>query len=118
MSQTSDYGIGMRDNNDNREFRFVVDTDGQWTISLGNAVPFAKGMTAVDAAPGAGITLEVIAMGATGILAINGQVVAQVDLSANLNPGQVYVASGMNAYTRVDGRLLAVTRFAVYPLGD
>jgi hypothetical protein len=116
MSQTSDYGIGIRDNNDNREFRFVVDTDGQWTISLGNAVPFAKGMTTVDAAPGASVTLEVIAMGATSMLAIDGQVVARVDLSANLNPGQVYVASGMNAYTRVDGRRLAVTLFAVYPL--
>jgi hypothetical protein len=116
MTQTSDYGIGIRDNNDNREFRFVVDTDGQWTISLGNAVPFAKGMTTVDAAPGASVTLEVIAMGATSMLAIDGQVVARVDLSGNLNPGKVYVASGMNAYTRVDGRRLAVTLFAVYPL--
>ena len=118
MSQASDYGIGIRDNNDNREFRFVVDTDGQWTISLGNAVPFAKGMTTVDATPGASITVEVIAVGTTGMLAIDGQVVTQVDLSANLNPGQVYIASGMNSYTRVEGRRLAVTLFAVYPLGD
>jgi hypothetical protein len=117
MSQTSDYGIGIRDNNANREVRFVIDTDGQWTISLGNAVPFAKGMTTVDAAPGASITLEVIAMGATGILAVNGQVVTQVDLSANLNTGQVYIASGMNAYTRVEGRRFGVTSFVVYPLG-
>lgn len=117
MSQTSDYGIGIRDNNDNREFRFVVDTDGQWTISLGSAVPFAKGMTTVDAAPGASITIEVIAMGGTGILAVDGQVVTQVDLSANLNAGQVYIASGMNSYTRVEGRRLAVTSFVVYPLG-
>jgi hypothetical protein len=117
MSTASDYGIGIRDNNDNREFRFVIDTEGQWTVSLGNAVPFAKGMTTVDATPGASITLEVIAMGTTGILAVNGQVVTEVDLTANLNSGQVYIASGMNSYTRVDGRRLAVTQFTVYPLG-
>jgi hypothetical protein len=51
------------------------------------------------------------------MLAINGQVVTQVDLSGNLNAGQVYVASGMNAYTRVEGRRLGVTSFVVYPLG-
>ena len=117
MSQASDYGIGVRDNNDNREFRFVVDTNGQWTISLGSATPFAMGRTTVDGAPGASITLEVIAKGATGMLAVNGQAVAQVDLSANLNAGQVYIASGMNPYTWMEGRRLAVTLFAVYPLG-
>lgn len=117
MSEASDYGIGVRDNNDNREFRFVVDTNGQWTVALGSAAPFAMGMTTVDDAPGASITLEVIAKGVTGILAVNGQAVAQVDLSANLNAGQVYIASGMNPYTWKEGRRLAVTLFAVYPLG-
>ncbi len=117
MSTVSDYGIGIRDNNDNREFRFVVDTDGQWSISVGNAAPFAKGMTTVDATPGASITLEVIAKGPTGMFAVNGQVVTQVDLSANLNTGRIWIATGMNSYTRIDGRRVVSSRFAVYQPG-
>ncbi|HET9662072.1 MAG TPA: hypothetical protein VFP05_17230 [Thermomicrobiales bacterium] len=117
MSTVSDYGIGIRDNNDNREFRFVVDTTGQWSISLGSAAPFAQGMTTVDASPGASITIEVIAMGATGMLAVDGRVVTQVDLSANLNAGYVYIASGMNPYALVDGRRVTSSLVAVYPLG-
>ncbi len=118
MSTPSDYAIGIRDNYDNREIRFIVDSNGQWAVELGNAAPFATGTTTVDATPGAEITLEVIAKGATGMLAVTGQVVAQVDLSANLNGGHVYIASGTRTDTRIPGRTVSYPRFEVYALAS
>ena len=117
MSQLSDFGIGFRDLNNNTEFRFVVGSDGVWTLSVGSAAPVVHGTVSnFDATPGASNTLEVISSGSTGILAFNGQAIQQVDLSANLNAGDVYIASGMVPSATVDQRQVPYSNFAVYPL--
>jgi hypothetical protein len=117
LSKVSDYGIGFRDLNNNTEFRFVVGTDGLWGLSVGTAEPFVSGsVTNVNATPGGTNTLEVLAKGSTGILAINGQVVQQVDLSANLNAGDVYIASGMVPSATIDQRHVPFSNFTVYQL--
>jgi hypothetical protein len=117
LSTVSDYGIGFRDLNNNTEFRFVLGTDGLWGLSVGTAEPFVSGsVTNVNATPGGANTLEVLAKGSTGILVINGQVVQQVDLSANLNAGDVYIASGMVPSATVDQRVVPFSNFSVYQL--
>ncbi len=117
LSTRSDIALGFRDMNDDTEFRFVVASDGGWGWSIGTGAPIAQGVvTNFDATPGASNTIEVIAQGATGLLAIDGVVVQQVDLSANLNAGDVYVASGMYDTYTVDGRQVPYSGFAVYQL--
>lgn len=117
LSTRSDMAIGFRDLNDGAEFRFVVASDGGWGWSIGTGAPIERGVVSnVDPTPGAGNTLEIIARGATGLLAIDGVVVRQVDLSANLNAGDVYVASGMYDTYSVEGRLVPFSGFAVYQL--
>lgn len=117
MSTLADYGIGICDLNDNTEFRFVVDSDGVWTLAIGSAAPVAQGtVTNFNPAPSASNTLELIAKGSTGILALNGQAIQQVDLSANLNAGNVYIASGMVPSATVDQRQVPYSNFAVYQL--
>ena len=117
MSTPSDISIGFRDMNDNQEYRFLVRSDGAWGLAIGTAVPVVQGaVTNFDASPGASNTLEIVANGSTGLLAINGQVVQQVDLSANLNAGDVYVATGMFDSTTVEGRQVPYSNFAVYQL--
>jgi hypothetical protein len=97
----------------------VVATDGGWGFSIGTGTPILQGtVTNVDATPGASTTLEVIAHGATGMLAIDGVVVQQVDLSANLNAGDVYVASGMYDTYTVEGRQVGYSGVFVYSLPD
>jgi len=117
MSAPSDFGIGFRDLNINQEFRFVVRSDGAWGLSVGTSAPVVFGtLTNVNAAPGATNTLEVLARGSTGILAVNGQVIQQVDLSANLNAGDVYIGSGAYAASTIDQRHVPFSNFSVYQL--
>lgn len=118
LSTSSDSGIGIRDLNDDTEFRFVVRSDGSWVLAIGTGAPIAQGTLAnFDATPGGSNTLEIIAHGATGLLAVNGVVAQQVDLSANLNAGDVYIATGMYGSDSVDGRQVPYSNFQVYQLG-
>lgn len=116
MATVSDYGIGIRDLNTNQEYRFVVGSDGIWTLSIGSAAPVAQGNAAVNSVPGASNTLELLAMGGTGIIAVNGQALQQVDLSANIGVGDVYIASGMVPSATVDQRQVSYSNFVVYQL--
>lgn len=117
LATRSDAGIGFRDLNNDTEFRFVVRSDGEWALAAGVASPFVFGtLTNYDATPGASNTLELVAHGATGLLVVNGVVIQQVDLSTNLNAGDVYIASGMYASDTVDGRQIPYSNFAVYQL--
>lgn len=117
MSAPSDYMIGFRDLNINQEFRFVVRSDGVWGLSVGTETPLVQGQVSnFDATPGATNTLEVLATGSTGILVVNGQVIQQVDLSANLNAGDVYIGSGAYAASSIDQRHVPFSNFSVYQL--
>jgi hypothetical protein len=119
LSTRSDFALGFRDMNNDTEFRFVVASDGGWGWSIGPGAPIVQGIvTNFDATPGASNTIEVIAQGASGLLAIDGVVVQQVDLSTNLNAGDVYVASGMYDTYTVDGRQVSYSNFAVYQLPE
>ncbi len=118
LATASDFAIGFRDNNDNRDFRFVIDTNGAWSVFLGNTTYLASGTVAVDGAAGASITLEVVAVGATGLLAVDGHVVTQIHLSANMSDGHVYVATGLHSDRTVPSRQVTCSLFEVYSLGD
>mgnify|MGYP000679837393 CR=1 FL=1 len=50
------------------------------------------------------------------LLAIAGQVIQQVDLSANLNAGDVYIGSGAYAASSIDQRHVPFSNFSVYQL--
>ncbi len=117
MATRTDMGIGFRDILDNQEYRFILQSDGAWGIAIGAGSPFVQGTVAnFNAAPGASNTIEVIAQDATGVIAVNGVVVQQIDLSGNLNAGEVYIASGMLVPNVVGGRQVPYSNFSVYAL--
>jgi len=117
MSTTNDFGVGFRLQGDGSEFRFMVRSDGRWGFAVGSEQATADGtVTNVDPNPGASNTIEIVAKGASGILVVNGVVVQQVDLSSNLNPGDVYIASGMYPADQVEGRIVPYTNFDLYRL--
>ncbi|MCA9859155.1 MAG: hypothetical protein KC438_05500, partial [Thermomicrobiales bacterium] len=88
MNTRTDIGIGFRDILDNLEYRFVVRSDGAWALGIGASDPIAQGtVTNFDTTPGASNTLEIIARGTSGMIALNGVVIQEVDLSGNLNTG-------------------------------
>ncbi len=118
MSTSSDVGIGFRDVDDDMEYRLVVLSSGEWVLAIGTGTPVVRGTVEnFDPSPGASNTIEVVAYGATGLLAINGEVVQQIDLSADLNAGDIWIGTGMYASDSVDGRQVPFANFAVYSLG-
>lgn len=117
MSTTNDFGVGFRLQGEASEFRFMVRSDGRWGFAVGAQPAIADGtVTNVDPNPGASNTIEIVAKGTTGILVVNGVVVHQVDLSSNLNPGDVYIASGIYPDDQVEGRVTPYTNFYLYRL--
>jgi hypothetical protein len=117
MSTTNDFGVGFRLQGDGSEFRFMVRSDGRWGFAVGAQPAIAEGtVTNVDPNPGASNSIEIVAKGTTGILVVNGVVVHQVDLSSNLNPGDVYIASGIYPDDQVEGRVVPYTNFYLYRL--
>lgn len=117
MATRTDMGIGFRDMLDNQEFRFIIQSDGVWGLTTGASSVVVQGtVTNVNTTPGASNTIEIVAQGTTGIIAVNGVVVQQVDLSGNLNTGDVYIASGMLVPNVVGGRQVLYSNFSVYAL--
>ncbi len=117
MSVTWDIGMGFRDLNNNTEYRFVVFSDGYWAVTIGSGDPIAQGtLTTFNLAPGGANTIEVIAKGTTGIIALNGQAIQQIDLSATMIAGDVYLASGMYGSSSIAGRVIPYQNFAVYQI--
>ncbi len=117
MTANWDIGMGIRDLANDTEYRFVIRSDGAWVLTMGGATTIAEGnLTTFNAAPGGSNTIEIIAKGATGYIAFNGQALQQIDLSGNMNAGDVYIASGLYISSSVAGREVPFQNFAVYQI--
>lgn len=99
-----DYGFAFR-HSDTTHFRLSVASDGTWNLmhrseTPGNPTGAGDTLAITGLAPlalGAGQTnhLRLLAVGPYGVITINGQPVAQVDLSIKTEPGNVFVAAGL-----------------------
>jgi hypothetical protein len=96
--------------------RFVVMSTGDWyLLAPGGATVASGAATNFDAAPGATNTVEVLAQGGVGMIAINGVVLQQVDLSSATAPGDVYIGTGFFQGDTVAGRQVPYSEFWVFP---
>ena len=113
-----DVGIGFRAGaGSDSGIRFVVMSTGAWYLLVPNGATIASGTaTNFDAAPGATNTIEVLAQGGVGMIAINGLVLQQVDLSSASAPGDVYIGTGFFQGDTVAGRQVPYADFWVFPL--
>ena len=98
------FGFAFR-HSDTTHFRLSVASDGTWNLmhrseTPGNPTGAGDTLAITGLAPlalGAGQTnhLRLLAVGPYGVITINGQPVAQVDLSIKTEPGNVFVAAGL-----------------------
>ncbi|GIW04395.1 MAG: hypothetical protein KatS3mg059_1015 [Thermomicrobiales bacterium] len=114
-----DIGIAFRHTGSNQQLRLIIRSDGMWFATDGADAPFASGL-AMGLRTGANESnvIELIAAGDEGYLAINGQFVARLDLSARVNPGDIWLGSGFFTDDVVTGALTSFTGFQVWPLGN
>ncbi len=113
-----DVGIGFRAAaGPDSGLRFVIMSTGAWYLFVPNGAQIASGTaSSFNAAPGATNTIEVLAQGGVGMIAVNGVVLQQVDLSSAVAPGDVYIGTGFFQGDTVVGRQIPYANFWVFPL--
>lgn len=117
VSAPFDIGMGFRaPAGPDSGLRLVIMSTGAWYLLSPTGGTIDSGtLTNFDAAPGATNTIEVLAQGGVGMIAVNGLVVKQVDLSSASDPGDVYVGTGFFQGDTVAGRAVPYSEFWVFP---
>ena len=115
-----DYGFMFRDKGGNDQFRLGVKSDRRWWLSDGaNFTPIVSGTIArLDVNDNGSNIIKVIAKGNTGLLYVNGDWVANLDLSARSNAGTVSVATGMFEGDQKSGKETRYENFTVQSIID
>lgn len=118
LSTPSDVGIGFRDaSGPESGFRFILTSNGEWYIEQAGQLPYDSGIAqGFDPSPGASNVVELIAHGATGLVAVNGVVLKQIDLSAVNSRAEVYIGSGFLSGNTVPNRVVRYLDWWVYPI--
>ncbi|MEZ4506514.1 MAG: hypothetical protein R2848_11900 [Thermomicrobiales bacterium] len=113
-----DVGIGFRASAGTESgLRFVILSTGEWYLFVPNVTTIASGVvTNFDAAAGATNTIEVLAQGGAGLIAVNGVVLPQADLSSAAAPGDVYIGTGFFQGDSVAGRQVPYADYWVFPM--
>jgi hypothetical protein len=111
-----DIGFGFRADAES-DLRIAVDSNGSWFLSRGSAPIYQFGDGAVlNTGPGSRNTLDLVAVGGIGYLAVNGAYVATLDLGARQTSGDVWVSSGFYQEDKIDGASTPFSAFAVWSL--
>jgi hypothetical protein len=112
-----DIGFGIRHVEGNNQLRLVISTNDEWFLGIGDGAAYQVGKAhGFQSEPGEQNTVEIVADGNTGYLAINGTLVAILDLSPSSAAGDVWVAAGLNVPDIVTGRTSVVTDFQIWAL--
>lgn len=117
VSAPFDVGIGFRDDRDSEGgLRMVIASDGTWYLQQPGQDAIATGTaTGFDATAGASNVIELLVQGATGIAAVNGVVLPQLDLSSVNVRGDVYIGTGFFQGDSVPGRVIPYGEWWIYP---
>lgn len=113
-----DCGLAFRDTTSPEHYRLGVVSDGGWFLAIGSQPPIQQG-TGLPIGQNAGdrVTLDLIVKGATGYLGVDGQFVAELDLSQLAGPGSVAGVVGFFDETFVPSGQTLYENFYVADLG-
>jgi hypothetical protein len=117
VSTPFDVGIGFRaDQGPDSGLRLTVSADGTWYLQQPGQDAIASGAAmGWNPNPGAVNTIELLAQGPTGIAAVNGVVLPQLDLSLAPARGDIYVGAGFFQGDTVAGRMIPYSQWWIYP---
>ncbi len=112
-----DYGLVFRDQGGRDQYRLIVDSTGSWYLSIGPETAFAAGSAVgLNLEPDGLNTLELVADGTVGYFSVNGQFVAQLDLSRIVDSGDVWIGTAFFAEDTAEGAVTRYRDFEVWPL--
>jgi hypothetical protein len=109
-----DCGLAFRDTSTPDHYRLGVVSDGHWFLSVGAGDPLQQG-EGIPIPPNAGdaITLDLFVQGPTGYFGVDGNFVAELDLSQIPGPGTVAAVVGFFNETYVPNGQTAFEDFYV-----
>ncbi len=113
-----DYGFLVRHETKNVHFRFVVQSDKKWVLINNTGDPngetVAQGQIAA-LKTGANETnrIKLIFQGNRGWFFLNDTLISELDLSARMNSGEIYIATGIFQKSKNPG---AVTKYSEYSI--
>lgn len=95
-----DYGFAFRTTGGNNEFRLVVGFDRTWVLMNNTGGPqgivIARGeLPDLDVSADGSHLIRLIAKDERGVFLLDGNVVADLDLSAHINSGDIFLFTGM-----------------------
>jgi hypothetical protein len=112
-----DYGFFFRHDGENRQYRLAVVSDGRWRLTLrdGDATTIVQEglLTNLNAAADGRNLLRLVVEDSRAWFFVNGQFVAQLDVSAKRVAGDVQLFTGVFSGNKINGRSTRYSGFVV-----
>ncbi len=109
-----DYGFILRHAEKNTHFRFVIKSDKSWELVNNTGDPDGVIITqgelpSLDVSENGSNLVKLVFQGDRGWFFINGEMISELDLSARMNPGAIFIATGI---FQGDGMAGSSTRYS------
>lgn len=116
-----DYGFIVRHDAKNSQFRFVVRSTKEWILLNNNGDPdgviINKGdLPELQTAQGENNRIKLIFQGNRGWFYLNEKLITQLDLSARMNSGDIFIATGIYDVSRIPGMQTGYQNFSIWSL--
>lgn len=113
-----DYGFILRHAEKNTHFRFVIFSSKSWELVNNTGDPTGEVLTqgelpSLDVSDNGSNLVKLIFKGDTGWFFLNGELISDIDLSARVNPGAIFIATGI---FKNDGMAGSSTRFSDFSI--
>jgi hypothetical protein len=113
-----DYGFILRHAEKNTHFRFVIKSEKHWALVNNTGDPdgviIAQGeLPSLDVSENGSNLVKLIFQGGRGWFFLNGEMITELDLSARMNPGAIFIATGI---FQGDGKAGSTTRFSDFSI--
>lgn len=116
-----DYGFIFRHETRNVQFRFVIQSDKTWMLINNTGEPdgetIAQGeIPALKVGAQDSNLVKLVLQGNRGWFFLNDDLVSEIDLSARMNSGAVYIATGIFKSAKLPGKSTRYTDFSIWSL--
>jgi len=116
-----DCGFILRHETKNVQFRFVVDSERNWILINNDGEPDGEtimqgNLPDLDISPDGSNLVKLIFQGEQGRFYLNDKFITDLDLSARMNPGEIYIATGIFQGSKQAGSATKYTDFRVWSL--
>ncbi|MCC7128860.1 MAG: serine/threonine protein kinase, partial [Anaerolineae bacterium] len=116
-----DYGFIVRHETKNVQFRFVIQSGKTWLLLNNTGEPdgetIAQGkLPTLKVGAGDTNLVKLVFQGNRGWFFLNNELISEMDLSARMNSGVIYIASGIFQDAKIAGKTTRFTEFRIWAL--